>query len=177
MTPTVRPPGARTRGHRPIAETLPPPDTSVQPRSAMASPTRRPAPAVRDDAGWRRNRRTPPNCRDLVGAQPKPNPRALKPNRVGGYATHIRATRIRLAPGTSTRAGPRGRDPLEDRLGGVALLGSEGVGKSTLAAQAAETWASASRCGSSAPWRGPPYRSGRSAHCWTSGRPASPPRC
>ena len=41
MTPTVRPPRARAApASAPMAETLPPPDTSVQPRAAIASPTR-----------------------------------------------------------------------------------------------------------------------------------------
>ena len=39
MTPTVRPPRDRApAATAPIAETLPPPDTSVQPRSAIAAP-------------------------------------------------------------------------------------------------------------------------------------------
>ncbi|SKU50175.1 Uncharacterised protein [Mycobacteroides abscessus subsp. abscessus] len=41
MTPMVRPPAARAAwATAPIADTFPPPDTRVQPRSAMAVPRR-----------------------------------------------------------------------------------------------------------------------------------------
>ena len=50
MTPTVHAPRARAAvANAPIAETLPPPQTSVQPRSAIASPS---SAANANNSGW-----------------------------------------------------------------------------------------------------------------------------
>jgi hypothetical protein len=51
ITPTVRPPAPRApAATAPIAEMFPPPDTRVQPRRAIAAPTR---PAKSSNSGCR----------------------------------------------------------------------------------------------------------------------------
>src|SRR5271166_1094284 len=140
MTPTVRPPRARAAlATAPIAETLPPPHTRVQPRSAIASPS---SAATSSNSGCSGpDAQYTHTAHSGDGSRWGPIQRKVDQARCG---THTARNKIRPVP---IRWNVPQHEAALERLGvalrdatrsGSVVLGPDGCGKSTLARLAAE---------------------------------------
>ena len=149
ITPTVRPPRARAAlATAPIADTWPPPHTSVQPRSAIASPSSAAnssnSGCVGPDAQYTQTaqpRRIASRSAYPKRSQLRAASQAARPIKSGGADSMERpSARVRFgAAGRCSGCRAWGRWP---RAAGAVVLGPDGVGKSTLARLAAEHFAS-----------------------------------
>src|SRR5246127_1707866 len=140
MTPTVQPPRARAAlATAPIAETRPPPPTSVQPRSAIASPSSEarssnsacPGP----DAQYTQT------AHSFGGSRSGRIERKVDHARCGAHTARNKIRRVPIRWNVPQHAAALER--LDIALGaparpGAVVLGPDGVGKSTLARLAAE---------------------------------------